>query len=109
MKHATIVIIFLVLGLGGCDEYFTEKVPNPTPITSLSPIHTKLPEGWKIQRNGKNKYRLIKPDGKIFAYWGDYGGNTYGNMQNAINSAWKYIQFQIDTELESKWHDVESK
>ena len=107
MKITTIIIIFLALIISGCDEYFTEKIPNPTPTITMFCVHTKLPERWKMQRNEKNKYRLIKPDGKILDWWGDRGGSSYENMQNAIDGAWEYVQMQIDKELELKWHDIQ--
>ena len=111
MKYVLIVIAFLTLVIGGCDGYFAEKpiIPTPIALTTPTPIRMELPEGWKIQRNGKNEYRLIKPNGNILTWWGSKGSSEYDSIQNAINSAWEYTQRQIDSELKSKWHDIELK
>lgn len=109
MKYALIIITFLTLIINGCDKYFTEKSITTTTTTLPITIHTKLPEGWKIQRNAKNEYRLIKPNGNVLYWFGDHGGSQYKDKQKAIDSAWKYIQMQIDNELESKWHDIETE
>lgn len=117
MKYVLITFLTLIIS-SNCEGINFVEVEKPvisTPIISPSPIHTKLPEGWKIQQNEKNEYRLLKPckygtftNNDILVWWGDNGGSRYKNIQSAIDSAWDYIQRQIDNELESKWHDVKT-
>ena len=93
MRYVLIIITSLILTIGGCGENFKEKTITPTPTELPIPVHAKLPEGWKIQRNEKDEYRLIKPNDNVLEFWGYSDGSKYHNMQNAIDSAWEYIEW----------------